>query len=141
MKFNTSITAEAQKAFAYLVELTGKQQLVEVKKISPKRTLPQNSYLHLLIGAFALATGNDLQGSKDLYKWVNKDLYYSKKKMGGEVFVTVRSSAALTKEEMAKSIDRFMEWSKEHGYPLPPATDQEWLRQIENDIERQKGYL
>jgi hypothetical protein len=141
MKFNTAVQVEAQKAFAYLVQLTEKQGIVEVRRISPKRTLPQNSYLHLLIGAFGLATGNTMLDAKDLYKWVNRDLYYNKKKIGGQVFTTVRSSADLTKEEMAHSIDRFMEWSKEHGYPLPPATDQEWLRQIENEIEASKHFL
>ena len=141
MKFNTADSTEAGKAFAYLAQLTEKKGIVEVKKVSPKRTLNQNSYLHLLIGAFSLATGNKLQDSKDLYKWVNQELYYSKKKIGGEVFITVRSSADLNKEEMARSIDRFMEWSKEHGYPLPPATDQGWLREIENAMEQSKYLL
>lgn len=141
MKYDLADNKQAGEALMRLNELVSKKVQCEIIKVSPRRSLPQNAYLHLLIGAFALATGNRLQESKDLYKWVNKELYYSKKKLGGEVFVTVRSSADLNKEDMAKSIDRFMEWSKEHGYPLPPATNQEWLRQIENDIERSAHLL
>lgn len=141
MKFNTAVQVEAQKAFVYLLQLTEKKQMVEVVKVSPKRSLNQNSYLHLLFGAYGIATGNTAENSKAIYKWVNKDLYYRKKKAGDEVFMHIRSSADLDKEEMARSIDRFMEWSKEAGYPLPPATDQEWLRQVENDIEQNRYYL
>jgi hypothetical protein len=53
----------------------------------------------------------------------------------------MRSSADLDKAEMAKSIDRFIEASKEAGYPLPPATDQNWLREVSNQIEREGYYL
>lgn len=141
MKYDLSDTKQSAEAYQHLAKLTNDGKRVEVKEIKPRRTLPQNSYLHVLIGAFSLATGNKLQASKDLYKWVNQEIYYGKKKMGDEVFVTVRSSADLNKDEMAKSIDRFMEWSKEHGYPLPPATNQEWLRQVENDIERNAHLL
>lgn len=141
MKFNTANSLEAGKAFAYLAELSGKQHIVEVKKISPKRTLPQNSYLHLLLSAFSLETGNQLHASKDLYKWINKDIYYSKKKIGGEVFVTIRSSADLSKEEMTQTIERFREWSAEHGYPLPTAENEAELRSIENSMEKNGYYL
>lgn len=141
MKYNTAINLEAQKAFAYLAELTGKQQVVEVKKVVAKRSLPQNSYLHLLIGMFALETGNRLADTKDLYKWVNRDLYYSKKKIGGEIFVTVRSSADLDKDEMTKSIERWREWSAEQGYPLPSAMTAEEVRSLENAMEQSKYLL
>jgi exo-beta-1,3-glucanase (GH17 family) len=53
----------------------------------------------------------------------------------------LRSSADLTKEEMAQTIDRFRMRSAEAGYDLPLATDQEWLRQIENMIEESRGWL
>jgi hypothetical protein len=52
MKFNLVVPAEAERAFTYLTDLVGKEAIAEVKKISPKRSLNQNSYLHLIIGAF-----------------------------------------------------------------------------------------
>lgn len=141
MKYKLSDNAEAGKALALLLDLTREGKLVELKEIKPRRTLPQNSYLHLLFGAFGLETGNTADNAKALYKWVNKDLYYRQRKMGGEVFIHIRSSADLDKEEMAKSIDRFMEWSKEHGYPLPPADNPDALRSLENAMEQQSNYL
>jgi hypothetical protein len=75
--------------------------------------------------------------SKMVYKQVSSDIYYYKKK--DRQFI--RSSADLNKEEMAKTIDRFMEKSKEAGYELPLATDQDWLRMIENEVERNRRYL
>ena len=132
MKFDTSINAEANKAAEYFTSLLDKKCVVEVKKISPKRSLNQNAYLHLLIGAFGLHFGYDMAEAKQLYKELNGDIYIYRKK--GRVFL--RSSADLSKEEMAKSIDKFMRKSAEAGYELPLATDEGWLRAIENEIER-----
>lgn len=137
MKYNLAVKVEKSEAFRYFMVLANKKSLVEIKKLSPKRTLYQNSYLHLIIAAFGAHFGYTAPEAKIIYKEVNPDTYLYEKK--GRKFL--RSSADLTKEEMAKTIDRFMEKSKEQGYPLPLATDQEWLRQIENEIERNKYYL
>jgi predicted phosphoadenosine phosphosulfate sulfurtransferase len=138
MKYNTANDAEATAAAEYLVTLIDKKQIAEVIKVSPKRTLNQNSYLHLIIGAYGANFGYTLAEAKTLYKRdVNPDIYVYKRH--GSMFL--RSSADLTKEEMAKSIDRFMQMSAEQGFPLPLATDQEWLRQIENEIERSRHFL
>jgi len=137
VKFNTSIKSEAEAAANYLIDLIDKKQIVEVKKVSPKRSLNQNAYLHLLIAAFGQHFGYSLEESKQLYKMISSDVYkYTK---NGRTFW--RSSADLTKEEMAKTIDAFMKKSAEAGYPLPLATNQEWIRQIENSIEQSKYYL
>lgn len=120
-----------------LYYLAKKRRVVEIKEVRFKRTLPQNSYLHLIISAFGVHFGYTLEEAKLLYKQVNKDLYYYRKK--NRTFI--RSSADLNKSEMAKSIDRFMQKSAESGYPLPLATDQDWLMSIENEIERSSKYL
>ena len=137
MKFNTAIKAEKSEAFRYFMRLANGKKLVEIKKINLNRTLNQNSYLHLIIGYFGVHFGYTLEEAKLIYKEVNRELYEYEKK--GRIFY--RSSADLDKEQMAKSIDRFMEKSKEAGCILPPATDKEWLRQIENEIERSSYYL
>ena len=137
MKFNLANKPEAERAFEYLSELVGKESLAEVKKISPTRSLNQNSYLHLIISAFGVHFGYTLDEAKIIYKEINKSLYQYDKK--GRTFY--RSSADLTKEEMAESIDKFMQKSAEAGYPLPLATDQGWLREISNAIESSKYYL
>src|SRR4051812_16007102 len=116
MKFNLANKTEKSQAFTYFLTLANKKALVEVKKISPKRSLSQNNYLHLLLGAFGQHFGYTLEEAKTIYKRdVNPGIYVYDK--NGSKFL--RSSAELSKEEMAKTVDKFMEWSKEQGYELP----------------------
>lgn len=138
MKFNTAIKEQKTEAFRYFMRLANKRQIIEVKKVSPSRSLNQNSYLHLLIAAFGEHFGYTLAEAKTVYKRdINPSIYVYEK--NGAKFL--RSSADLSKEEMAKSIDTFMQASADQDYPLPPATDKAWLMQIENEIERSKYYL
>lgn len=137
MKFNLKLPAEAGRATDYLNTLIKNGSLAEVKKISPKRSLNQNSYLHLLLSAFGAHFGYTLEEAKLIYKEINPKVYAYEKK--GRTFY--RSSADLTKDEMTASIERFRDKSAEAGYPLPTATDQGWLRELENSIEAQEKYL
>lgn len=138
MKFNTANGDQAKAAMSYLERLIFKERLVEVKKLSGNRSNSQNRYLHLLLGAFGSHFGWTLDESKEIYKRdVNKDIFEYKKQ--GRTFW--RSSAALSVDEMTVSIDRFRQFSDEQGYPLPLATDKNWLMEIENEIERTKYYL
>lgn len=137
MKFNLASQSEAGQALDYLLWLTQKGKLAEVKKISPGRTLNQNAYLHLIIGAFAQHFGYTQEEAKQIYKELNAGIYRYKKKQR----VFWRSSADLNKEEMAKSIDTFRQKSADAGYPLPLATDKAWLMEIEREIERSSFYL
>lgn len=137
MKYNLISDLEVAKAFGYLTDLAAKHSIVEIKKISPKRSLNQNSYLHLIIGAFGQHFGYTLEEAKQIYKELSPGIYKYEKK--GRTFW--KSSADLTKEEMAKSIDKFMQASAEQDYPLPLATDQGWLQEISNAIEQSNYYL
>ncbi len=134
MKFNTAIKSEKSEAFKYFMILINRKSLIEVKKISPKRTLNQNSYLRLIIAYFGVHFGYTPPEAKVIYKLASPDLYVYEKL--GRKFL--RSSADLSVDEMAQSIDIFMQKSKEQGCPLPLATDQGWLREIDNEIERNK---
>ena len=105
MKYNTTYPAEATRAKEYLDQLIEKKALVEVTKISPRRSLNQNSYLHLLLGAFGAHFGYTTEEAKLVYKQLNKDLYFYEKEVRGKKWEFMRSSADLTKEEMTKSIE------------------------------------
>lgn len=138
MKFNTAIKEQKAEAFRYFMRLANKDQVIEVKKVSPGRTLNQNSYLHLLIGYLAAEVGEDPAVIKDVYKMVNKSIYYQEHSVFGVQFKSPRSSADLSVDEMTATIDNFRKWSAEQGYPLPAATDKAWLMEIENEIERSR---
>ena len=108
--------------------------VVELKK-KVKRSTSQNSYIHLLIGYFSLETGYDLIESKKIYKNCSPDVYEYEKK--DRKFI--RSSADLTTEEMAISIDRFRNYSsKEAGIYLPEAGEHLFLEEIEYAVSRNK---
>lgn len=124
-------------ALGYLKACADKKKLVTIDVILPTRSINQNNFLHLLLGAFGAQFGYTLEESKEIYKELNSDVYAYKKK--NRTFY--RSSASLTTEEMTKSIDTLRDWSAKAGFPLPTATDQDWLIQIGNEIERTKNYL
>lgn len=77
--------------------------------------------------------GYDLAEAKEVYKDVCKEIYWYEKK--GRKFK--RSSADLSKEDMMRSIDLFIQKSAEQGCPLPIATDRGWLDAISNEAERE----
>lgn len=138
MKYNTAIPEEKKAALSYAMKLINKKQIVSITKVSPKRTLAQNNYLHLIIAYFGLETGYLPHEAKTVFKReANPDIFVYEK--NGTKFL--KSSADLTKEEMAKAIDRFIIFAAEQNVDIPPATDPEWLRQIENEIERSRYYL
>jgi hypothetical protein len=134
MKYRMADSVQNKAARNRLYYLASKKRVVEIKEIRPKRTLAQNSYLHLIVAYFGVHFGYSLEEAKQLYKELNRDIYFYKKKKR----TFIRSSADLNKEEMARSIDNFMLKSAEAGCPLPLATDQDWLLEIENEIERSR---
>lgn len=131
MKYNLAIEADHKAASIYFAQLIATNAMVEVKKLSPRRTLNQNAYLHLIIGAFGNHFGYTISESKIIYKQINASIYRYKKK--GRVFW--KSSADLTKEQMADTIDKFIRVAAENKCELPLTTDTEWLIRIENDLE------
>lgn len=143
MKYDLSNQREAGEALMHLSQLVSDKKKVEIRTIKPRRSLPQNSYLHLLLGYFGSHFGYTLEEAKELYKRLpgNKELYVYTKDVGGKPFEFTRSSADFNKDEMTKSIDTLRTWSAKMGFPLPTATDQDWLRRIENEIERNERYL
>lgn len=129
-----------------VVTLKDKCALVELSEKKPRRTHPQNAYLHLLIGEFAMQTGNTLE-------WVKQE--YFKRHCNAELFVrrrtddlthkeveVLRSSRDLDTGEMTTAIDRFKQWAAvECGIDLPDAEDKEWLGYIEREMQHQRQWL
>lgn len=109
------------------------------------RTLRQNSYLHLILGYFAIEYGETIEYVKQEYfkRLVNRDLFAERKsdRYMGEIEV-LRSSRDLTKEQMTLAIERFKDWSsKEAGIRLPDANEQEFLKAIQIELDRQQRYI
>jgi hypothetical protein len=137
MKLNTAIPKEAEKARSYLDCLLQKKSLVEVKRLSPTRSLSQNAYLHLTFQIFAVQYGEpSVTAVKSIHykKYANPDIYIAKSKEG-DLFL--RSSADLTVEETTRSIENWRAYAGENGIDIPLPGDEEKLRYYENEIEKE----
>jgi len=143
MTYNLADELDLRKADARWEALKQKHSIVDLteKKI---RTLNQNNYLHLIIGAMAMETGNTLDFTKEHYfkRLVNPDLFVRTKddRLAGKVSY-LRSSANLTKEEMTQAIDKFRTWAASEGYYLPSPDDIGLLESIEYQMGKQRQYL
>jgi len=119
--------------------------IVDLTEKKPRRSLPQNKYLHVILAYFGAQTGNTLEWVKQQYykKLVNPDLFIREKedKYLGRIKV-LRSSADLDTAEMSLSIERFRNWAaQEAGIYIPSADEAILIQQMEIEIERSKEFL
>lgn len=136
---------DVQNARTRLDLLIRKQVVVELTEKKPRRSIPQNAYLHLLLGYFASQTGDTLEWVKKVYykQICNPDIYVAEKQdpYAGHVKY-LRSSADLTTEEMTTTIERFRNWSADTaGIYLPDAENEAELLAAQIAVERHKTYL
>lgn len=120
-------------------------KIVELTEKKPKRSLPANRYLHVILAYFGTQTGNTLEWVKQQYykKLVNPDLFIREKedRYLGRIKV-LRSSADLDTAEMSLSVDRFRNWAaQEAGIYIPSADEAILIQQMEIEIERSKEFL
>ena len=141
-----------------------RQNVVELNEHKPRRTTPQNSYLHLLLGMFAMETGNTLEFVKREYfkRLVNPDLFVERRydKYLGEIEVLrssrdldtgdmttaierlLRSSRDLNTGDMTTAIERFRNWAAaEADIYLPAPNEQEFLDSIEREMQCKRTWL
>ena len=129
-----------------VVALLERRVLVELSEKKQRRTTPQNAYLHLLIGEFAMQTGNTIEWVKQEYfkRHCNAELFVrtTLDKLTKMEIVVLRSSRDLDTGEMTTAIDRFKHWAAEEcGIELPDAEDREWLGYIEREIQHNRDWL
>lgn len=145
MLYNLDNPYDVPKFEADAKRLLEERALVEMKRKNPRRTLSQNSYLHVLTAYFAAEYGCSADEAKvDYYKRTcNRDLFerHRTNRRGGEVRY-LRSSSELDTAEMTLSIDRFRTWSASvAGIYLPSPEDHQLLIYAQQEIERNKEYI
>ena len=145
MIYNLSNPLDAQNARTRLELLIKRGSVVELTEKKPKRSLNQNSYLHLLLGYFASQTGNTLEWVKQQYykKLCNPDIFIGERedKFLGKVKY-VRSSADLRTDELSLTVERFRNWAAvEAGIYLPEPTNEAEIAALAVEVERYKTYL
>lgn len=145
MIYNTSNPLDKANFLLRAKKLAESGKVIELTEKKPRRSLPQNKYLHVILAYFGTQTGNTLEWVKQQYykKLVNPDLFIREKedKYLGRIKV-LRSSAELDTAEMSLSIDRFRNWSaQEAGIYIPSADESILIQQMEIEIERSKEFL
>lgn len=145
MVYDTSNSLDKANFLLRAKKLAESGKIIELTEKKPRRSLPQNKYLHVLLAYFGTQTGNTLEWVKQQYykKLVNPDLFIREKedKYLGKIKV-LRSSADLDTSEFSLSIERFRNWaSQEAGIYLPSADEYIIIQQMEIEIERNKEFL
>ena len=145
MIYNLTNEYEVPKFREQVNKLISDGSTVELKKLHPKRTLQQNSYLHLLLGYFGSEYGLSIEEVKlDIFKRTcNTELFrrsHNNKK--GVRVEFLRSTAELTTAEMSTAIERFRNWSASvAGIYLPSANENEFLMHCRKTIEENREYI
>lgn len=120
-------------------------KVAELTEKMPKRTIPANRYLHVILAYFGAQTGNTLEWVKQQYykKLVNPDIFIREQtdKYLGKVRI-LRSSADLDTREFSISIDRFRNWAAHEAcIYIPSAEESILIQQMEIEIEKNKEFL
>ena len=145
MIYNLSSPLDKANFLLRAKKLADSGVIVDLTEKKPRRSLPQNKYLHVILAYFGAQTGNTLEWVKQQYykKLVNPDLFIREKedKYLGRIKV-LRSSADLDTAEMSLSIERFRNWAaQEAGIYIPSADEAILIQQMEIEIERSKEFL
>ena len=146
MIYNTEIELDKLKANERFYYLISNKKTFELKEVKPKRSIRQNSYLHLILSWYSLEYGETLAYIKQevFKKQINKDIFefeYVNKKTG-EIRLAYKSTSQLDSKEMTTAIDRFRNYaSKEAGIYLPEPNDLVFLNEIKKEVENNKLYL
>lgn len=144
MLYNLNTITDRERFKRRSNELYKKGVTVELTE-KTLRSKSQNSYLHLILGWYAMETGNQLDFVKDAYfkKLCNKEIFISVKtdKYLGSVEI-VRSSRECTTAEMTTAIERFRNWSaSECEIYLPSPDEREFLQSIEVELSKNSFYV
>ena len=145
MTYDLSTSLGTKSAMTRLQQLAERGCTIELVEKRPRRSLPQNSYLHLILSYFATQTGYTPE-------WVKQQIY--KRHCNPDLFITtrqdpllgsvtyLRSSRDLTADEMTQSIERFRFWSADvAGIYIPDACEAEEVQQMSQEVEQSKTYL
>lgn len=135
---------EDRKKFLRRANMLMRKQRTNVALIDEsKRTINQNSYIHVLCRILAEDTGVSERYAKLVYfkELANPDIFVSVSKdpIAGKPIKFIRSSCDLSVPEMAQAITNFLQWSAEQGYDLPQASlDEDGQLVFASEEEKEK---
>ena len=140
MIFNPTIELDKKRAIERFKYFLSKGKTFELVEKKPKRSIRQNSYLHLILSWYAFEYGETMQYIKEevFKKQINKDIFEYEfiNRKTGEIRIEYKSTAHLDTGQMTTAINRFRNYaSKEAGIYLPEPGALEMLQQIKNEVK------
>jgi hypothetical protein len=133
MKLDLSQPFDLQRAKEYFNKLVESESKIELKKYSPKRSLSQNAYLHVLFQYIALETGYTTEQAKVLMK--RRFGSFMVETINGEKFLV--STACLDSSQLTQFIDFIRQYaSEEMEIYLLSADDYKFNRfEVEKELQ------
>lgn len=137
MKYDTNNQYDINQARTKLDWLIEHKKLIEIKEIRAKRSISQNSYLHVVITLWAIYMGLTINEAKTDLKRACHFMSYEK---GGKIYLVE------THKQDSKQLTEFIDWirtmaSQNRLYIL---TADEYLEnkfRIDKEIDQNKEYL
>ncbi len=143
MKYNLSDEVEKQKAIFKFKKLLSEKKKVELKELKPRRTISQNSYLHVCITLYAIEIGLRVEEAKIQLKRICPFMVYDMTDKTGANHKFVKQTSIMT----TKEIGEFIEWIRNHaatelGCYIPTAEQYKDRREsIDQTIDQHKQHL
>lgn len=137
MKYDLTKSTDLISVQVRLNKLKSDGSVVELTKVTPKRTIQQNKYIHVLFSLFGMEFGYTLDEAKTLLKRECSWCTYEK---NGKKFL--RHTSQMQTDELTKFIEWIRNYSAQAGLYLP--TSEEYLEAqiyIDNQINSHKEYL
>lgn len=144
MIYNPEKQIDVSRAIEKIKHLISNKKVFELKEKRKRRSISQNSYLHLLFGWFALETGYTAEEVKqDIFKKIVNPTTFYEGEFGELIKIERwRSTSSLDTAEMTLCINRFRDYaSKEAGIYLPEPTDLVLMQEMEIQINNNQNYL
>ncbi len=136
MKYDLSNAVDLNRFETRVLSLKSNKKRIELKEVKEKRSIKQNSYLHVVLSLYGICFGYTLQESKtDLKRWYG--LIYEK---DGKKYL--KSTRELDSKELTDFIEFIREKAAQEGQYIPTADEylQDQFR-IDKEIEQNKNYL
>lgn len=143
MIYNASKPIDVQNSREKFEDIISKGVIFELKEKRKRRSISQNSYLHLILAYFALQTGYTAgEVKQDIFKKIVNSLTFYDGEFGDLMIQRWRSTADLSTVELTSCIEKFRHYSNEQaGIYLPVPEDLVHLQEIEQEVENNKYYL
>jgi len=136
MIYDTSKSFELQKFDAKCEAIKKKKGLADLKDPVVKRSISQNSYVHVLFTLYGIEFGLTIKEAKTLVKRSCEFMKYTK---DGNTYL--KSTASLSVDEMVEFVDWFRNWSAKEGCYLP--SSEEYIEEqtyFQQQINNNKKY-